>query len=67
MTEEKAQLMGKLLGIVSLLVIDIAAGYLMGHQFHSFIIGYVTYSGLVGIDSALLKLNDIRESLKGGR
>lgn len=67
MTNEKIEVVGRIIAIVVMLVVNVLAGYLMGCHFHSFIIGYVTYSSLAGLDSCAIKLSDIRESLKGGR
>ena len=67
MTPEKIEVVGRLIALGLTLVINITAGYLMGHHFHSFIIGYVTYAVLISLDSISIKLADMRNSLKGAR
>lgn len=67
MTAEKIDVLGRVIALVLTMAINITVGYLMGHQFHSFVIGYVTYAVLISLDSLSMKLADIRNSLKGAR
>lgn len=67
MTDTQIASMGRGIGLTLVFLIDVLAGVLMGYQFHSFIIGFVTYSVLISLDGLSLKLADIRDSLKGGR
>lgn len=65
MTPQTIEVLGRVIALGIMLLVNIIVGYLIGHQFHSFIIGYVTYAVLISLDSVSLKLAEIRNSLKG--
>jgi len=61
MTDEKTKQVGQLIGVLINLVVNVCIGYLLGHQFHSFAIGFTAYAVLSTLDSINLRLVRLSE------